>query len=204
MNILMARAHGALSLPSSTQTVRHPLLWQAAAGAAGYTFSDFIPAEISEIQEPAALELAAALRRMPLHVPSLGADVSTAFAGPSSEQLAAYPHDAPAFILLHAFDSNSLEFRRLYPLLARHAPTYTVDLVGEVRGGGGCEGARQGVWRGWAGQCVVPLAGRNVACCTGRSVLQGVGVARWPSTLHALLVLTRARRRAPRFAGRAG
>ncbi|MEW5305287.1 MAG: hypothetical protein WDW36_007839 [Sanguina aurantia] len=56
--------------------------------------------------------------------------VDTAFYGPSSEQLAAYPSDAPAFVLLHSFDSSCLEFRRLVPLLSTQLPTYAVDLVG--------------------------------------------------------------------------
>lgn len=53
----------------------------------------------------------------------------TAFVGPSTEELQAYPDDAPVVVLLHSFDSSCLEMRRLYPILARTVPTYAVDLV---------------------------------------------------------------------------
>ncbi|GBF80812.1 alpha/beta fold hydrolase [Aphanothece sacrum] len=33
-------------------------------------------------------------------------------------------------LLLHGFDSSLLEFRRLFPLLAKHHPTWAVDLLG--------------------------------------------------------------------------
>jgi hypothetical protein len=53
----------------------------------------------------------------------------TAVCGPSEQELAAYPADAPAVIMLHSFDSSCLELRRLYPLLAQSLPTYALDVV---------------------------------------------------------------------------
>ena len=42
-------------------------------------FPGWLPAEIEEIQEPAALDLARRMQRRRLDVPSLGRDVDTAF-----------------------------------------------------------------------------------------------------------------------------
>ncbi|KAG1659785.1 hypothetical protein FOA52_015886 [Chlamydomonas sp. UWO 241] len=79
-----------------------------------------------------ARAMAERLVRAPVDVPSvrLGEPLMTAFAGPTDAELAAYPPDAPVVVCLHSFDSSCLEFRRLYPLLAPHAPTYALDLVG--------------------------------------------------------------------------
>lgn len=38
--------------------------------------------------------------------------------------------DQPPVLLLHGFDSSSLEFRRLLPLLEKKLETWAVDLVG--------------------------------------------------------------------------
>lgn len=38
--------------------------------------------------------------------------------------------DQPPVLLLHGFDSSSLEFRRLLPLLEKKLEAWTVDLVG--------------------------------------------------------------------------
>ena len=38
--------------------------------------------------------------------------------------------DQPPVLLLHGFDSSSLEFRRLWPVLEEAAETWAVDLVG--------------------------------------------------------------------------
>lgn len=98
-----------------------------------------MPAQVQEIKDPFALAMIGNCRRSPvrfnLNQPATGSEtdrmttVDTAFYGPSSEQLAAYPSDAPAFVLLHSFDSSCLEFRRLVPLLSKQLPTYAVDLV---------------------------------------------------------------------------
>ncbi|PSC68832.1 hypothetical protein C2E20_7602 [Micractinium conductrix] len=83
-----------------------------------------MPPEASDIEEPAAQALMASMRRVPLAVPGLG-EVQTAYAGP-----AAPTPGAPAFVLLHGFDSSSLEFRRFVPLLSQLGDVYAVDLAG--------------------------------------------------------------------------
>lgn len=66
-----------------------------------------------------------AMQRVPLSVPGLGT-VQTAFVGPAAPTLG-----RPAFVLLHGFDSSSLEFRRFHPLLsALGSDVYAVDLAG--------------------------------------------------------------------------
>lgn len=85
-------------------------------------FPDFIPKkELQEIDEEAALDMMAAMRRIPISHPSMG-EVSTAYVGPDT-----WPHPQapstpwPPILLLHGFDGSLLEFRRLYPLLAERS-----------------------------------------------------------------------------------
>ena len=55
--------------------------------------------------------------------------MQTAVVGPEAPR--ADPDPArPAFILLHGFDSSSLEFRRFVPLLEQLGDVYAVDLAG--------------------------------------------------------------------------
>ena len=49
--------------------------------------------------------------------------------GPSAEPNEEHQGQAPV-LLLHGFDSSSLEFRRLLPLLEKKLETWAVDLVG--------------------------------------------------------------------------
>lgn len=91
----------------------------------------FIPAQVSEIVEPAAQAMAKAMKRVPITIPTMPGQpaLETAFVGPTASELASYPPDVPAVVLLHGFDSSCMEFRRLYPKLAASAPTYALDLV---------------------------------------------------------------------------
>jgi pimeloyl-ACP methyl ester carboxylesterase len=92
-----------------------------------------MPQQLSEVTEPAAQAMAARMQRTPVPIPSLPIPpLATAFVGPSEtqkQQLRAVSQDRPPVVLLHGFDSSSLEFRRLYPLLEPHTETYAVDLV---------------------------------------------------------------------------
>ena len=77
-------------------------------------FPSFLPDEILQVKDPAALAMASQLRRLPVQLGPEFADkpVETSCAGPgpsSSEQ--------PPFLLIHGFDSSCLEWRRLLPLL---------------------------------------------------------------------------------------
>ena len=51
--------------------------------------------------------------------------MQTAYVGPAAPDTS-----RPAFVLLHGFDSSSLEFRRFLPLLSQAADVYAVDLAG--------------------------------------------------------------------------
>ena len=96
----------------------------AAAAAAAPQYPAFMPAEVADIEEPAAQRMLAAMQRVSLEVPGLGA-VQTAYVGPAAPSPA-----RPAFVLLHGFDSSSLEFRRFHPLLSQVGDVYAVDLAG--------------------------------------------------------------------------
>lgn len=92
----------------------------------------FMPAELSDITEPAAQQMAARMQRTPVAIPSLPIPpLETAFVGPSKQQQAQLRalSGAPPVVLLHGFDSSCLEFRRLYPLLEARTETWAVDLV---------------------------------------------------------------------------
>jgi pimeloyl-ACP methyl ester carboxylesterase len=92
-----------------------------------------MPAELAEITEPAAQQMAARMQRTPVPMPSLPIpSLETAFVGPSKQQQAQLKAvtNAPPVVLLHGFDSSCLEFRRLYPLLESRTETWAVDLVG--------------------------------------------------------------------------
>lgn len=97
-------------------------------GAAGAPA--FIPAQLSDVTEPAAQRMAARMRRARVPVPSLpGGALDTAFVGPAASSDAGGSGGAP-IVLLHGFDSSSLEMRRLHPLLEEaSAEAWAVDLV---------------------------------------------------------------------------
>lgn len=74
--------------------------------------------------------MAARMRRARVPVPSLpGGALDTAFVGPAASSDAGGSGGAP-IVLLHGFDSSSLEMRRLHPLLEEaSAEAWAVDLV---------------------------------------------------------------------------
>ncbi|EIE21679.1 alpha/beta-hydrolase, partial [Coccomyxa subellipsoidea C-169] len=89
-------------------------------------YPQFVPEQVSEIQEEAALSMIGSIERCRLDVPSLG-PVDTAFVEEGSGDFLFYT----PIVLLHGFDSSLLEFRRLVPLLREAgASAYAVDLVG--------------------------------------------------------------------------
>jgi hypothetical protein len=96
--------------------------------AAAVPSSTFMPPELSEINEPAARRMAERMVRAPIPVPSLPVPaLPTAFVPPSGDHS---DGDAPPVVLLHGFDSSSLEMRRLHPLLEREVEAWALDLVG--------------------------------------------------------------------------
>ena len=77
--------------------------------------------------------MARRMQRVAVPIPSLPTDVlETAYVGPS-EAVSEQHREAgkPPVVLLHGFDSSSLEFRRLYPLLEQSTETWAVDLVSQ-------------------------------------------------------------------------
>ena len=93
--------------------------------AAAQSLPEFLPQEINEITEPEALQLASAMQRCTIDVPSVG-PVNTAFTEHGAER-----PGRPPVVLLHGFDGSLLEFRRLVPeLLDAGLHTFAVDLIG--------------------------------------------------------------------------
>jgi len=89
-----------------------------------------MPPQLSEVTEPAARRLAERMQWEPIPVPSLPvAALHTAFVPPSGQHS---NKEAPPVMLLHGFDSSSLEMRRLYPLLEQEVEAWAVDLVSHV------------------------------------------------------------------------
>eukprot|EP00873_Tetraselmis_striata_P045818 jgi/Tetstr1/466082/TSEL_010668.t2 len=86
----------------------------------------FIPVEMEEIMEPAAVDMVSRMKRVPVSLPAQDAPVQTACVGPASPGHTS----TPPVVLLHGFDSSSLEFRRLFPLLEQHTDTWAIDLIG--------------------------------------------------------------------------
>mmetsp|Transcript_9209 Transcript_9209/g.18556 ORF Transcript_9209/g.18556 Transcript_9209/m.18556 type:complete len:246 (+) Transcript_9209:190-927(+) len=78
--------------------------------ASAREFPPFVPREVEEIQEDAALSMLRALKRV--DVPVNGVSVPTSFYGNLDGAAA-----EPVILLLHGFDSFCLEWRRLVPLL---------------------------------------------------------------------------------------
>lgn len=89
---------------------------------------EFFPEQTSEIREQAALDVIARMQRTTVTADSLTCPVATAYLGPSEPSEG--HRDQPPVLLLHGFDSSSLEFRRLLPLLEKKLEAWTVDLVG--------------------------------------------------------------------------
>lgn len=87
-----------------------------------------MPPQLAEITEPAARRMAERMQRAPIAVPSLPLDaLPTAFVPPAGGHANA---GAAPVVLLHGFDSSSLEMRRLHPLLEADVEAWAVDLVG--------------------------------------------------------------------------
>lgn len=61
-----------------------------------------------------------------------GDKIKTGFLGPCLQGQQEPESSLPPVLLLHGFDSNVLEWRRVFGKLASHAPTYAVDILGYV------------------------------------------------------------------------
>lgn len=100
----------------------------------------FLPAEISEIEDKDCIAMAKRLVRKEVTVPRdvSASPIATSFAGSKPENPTTNP-----IVMLHGFDSSSLEFRRLLPKLeAGGAEVYALDVLGwgfTERDGGVCD-----------------------------------------------------------------
>ncbi|DBB08794.1 TPA: hypothetical protein ACH3X3_007456 [Trebouxia sp. C0006] len=90
--------------------------------------TEFFPKQAQEVKEQAALDFMSRLQRSTIDAASLTCPVETAYLGPS--EYGSQHQDQAPVLLLHGFDSSSLEFRRLLPLLERSLEAWAVDLVG--------------------------------------------------------------------------
>ena len=86
-------------------------------------FPDFLPSDVQNLTEATSIALAQAIQRQPIDTPLADPPISTAFVQQGQG-------DPPPILLLPGFDSSVLEFRRLFPLLAAKAETWTMDLLG--------------------------------------------------------------------------
>ena len=152
------RSHAASRRPSRLAGA----LQQRASALAAELPSFIPPAFAEEIEEPAAHDMMRRYSMETVDVPSLG-PVRTAYVGPAAPSA-----DRPAVVLLHGFDSSSLEFRRFHPLLSQVADVYAVDLAG---------------W-GFTDAGFADNAGLPLGACSGRRVCCG----RWRRAAAAAAV----------------
>jgi len=137
MSCLSAAAvpQGAPSAPSFVASARvrgapraqRPPPPRALSDPRGYTFEEWVTPQILEVEEPAALEMAQRMKRVDVTVEGLPRPVPTACVGPEDPSVAG--RGSPV-VLLHGFDSSSLEFRRFHPLLSAELDAWAVDLIG--------------------------------------------------------------------------
>jgi pimeloyl-ACP methyl ester carboxylesterase len=106
----------------------------ASPTAPAFRYNACVPLDLlSEIEEPAALALAAAVSVVDVYVTPLSCTVPTALV---HKHGFATGSATPPIVLLHGFDSSLLEFRRLVPLLEQSLPTGTPLLVPDLLGCG--------------------------------------------------------------------
>ncbi|CAL6275117.1 unnamed protein product [Bathycoccus prasinos] len=90
--------------------------------------SSFIPTELSEFIEPAAIEMARRVQVVEVPVEGREKNVMTSLVQSEKREDASEYHP---FVLLHGFDSSCLEYRRLFPKLEENgAEVYALDLLG--------------------------------------------------------------------------
>ena len=75
-------------------------------------FPSFLPCEVDEIKEPAALSMLRNLKRVDVKFSDCPEGAPSSFYGENFREA-----KGPAVVLLHGFDSSCLEFRRLVPAL---------------------------------------------------------------------------------------
>mmetsp|Transcript_15331 Transcript_15331/g.22512 ORF Transcript_15331/g.22512 Transcript_15331/m.22512 type:complete len:238 (-) Transcript_15331:266-979(-) len=77
-------------------------------------YRPFVPAQVSEVSDVAALNVLKRTRRVHVQVPGNGGDPAV---GISYAEFGQTHSGAPTIVLIHGFDSSLVEYRRLAPLL---------------------------------------------------------------------------------------
>lgn len=94
---------------------------------------DFMPAQVRDIEEGAAIDAMKRIERVPLDVPGDGRAVAS-FIGPKTRLRGDRTAANVKLIMLHGFDSSCLEFRRLMPALERRlspeVDVFALDILG--------------------------------------------------------------------------
>ncbi|MEO1300295.1 MAG: alpha/beta fold hydrolase, partial [Cyanobacteria bacterium J06636_16] len=85
-------------------------------------FPEVLPAAVSNLTESTSVELAKAIRQVPIKTDLSDRPIATAYVCQGQGQ--------PPLMLLHGFDSSLLEFRRFVPPLAAFRETWAIDLLG--------------------------------------------------------------------------
>jgi len=116
---------------SRKSSVRYPSSRAAVAAPdlSAYAFPSFVPSDVEAIEDPAALTMLSKLQRIAVPTPGCPDGVPTSYysrrplpgAAASEAESTAPPSDSataaaavkPAVVLIHGFDSSSLEFRRV-------------------------------------------------------------------------------------------
>eukprot|EP00271_Cylindrocystis_brebissonii_P008835 TRINITY_DN23344_c0_g1_i1.p1 TRINITY_DN23344_c0_g1~~TRINITY_DN23344_c0_g1_i1.p1 ORF type:complete len:411 (+),score=47.53 TRINITY_DN23344_c0_g1_i1:336-1568(+) len=95
-------------------------------------FPAFLPAEVEEVEEEAARQLAYRIERLPVQTSFSPLPISTGCIPPTPRQTTSADEAAsPPVLLLHSFDSSCLEWRRLYPLLEEEGiEAWALDILG--------------------------------------------------------------------------
>ncbi|WP_218079572.1 alpha/beta fold hydrolase [Anthocerotibacter panamensis] len=83
---------------------------------------DFLPTATAQLTEPTSIALAQQIQRCDI--------VTTIFPKPIATSFVQGGDAGVPLLLLHGFDSSVLEYRRLFPQLAKAQETWAVDLVG--------------------------------------------------------------------------
>lgn len=81
------------------------------------------------LTEPRSLEMVQRIRSEAIATPLSSEPILTTYATSADPEKSPEVTATP-IVLLHGFDSSVMEFRRLFPLLAQHHPTWTLDLLG--------------------------------------------------------------------------
>ena len=106
---------------------------RCACSAKGATaaFPSFLPQHLcAEFEDPDCIALLQSYKQVDVEI---GREtISTGFLGPCLQGQQPTDSALPPVLLLHGFDSNVLEWRRVFGKLASIAPTYAVDILGYV------------------------------------------------------------------------